>query len=97
MSPRLEINTYQKKPIRVQATLLTEENIEAVAKWCGGSLGSEILDPVKGTFETVLYIDTPEGTMFAVPGRDFVIEGIFGEFYPCKEQVFENSYEQVIP
>ena len=37
-------------------------------------------------------IETLEGTMVANPG-DFVIEGIKGEFYPCKPDIFAATYE----
>jgi len=37
---------------------------------------------------------TLEGTMNASPG-DYVIRGVQGEFYPCKPDVFEATYERV--
>lgn len=40
------------------------------------------------------YIETLEGTMEARPG-DWIIRGIRGELYPCKPDVFENTYEIV--
>ena len=41
-----------------------------------------------------LAIDTLEGTMTAQPG-DWIICGVQGEFYPCKPDVFEATYEPV--
>lgn len=41
-----------------------------------------------------LFIETLEGTMQARKG-DYIIKGIKGEFYPCKPDVFEDTYEQV--
>lgn len=41
-----------------------------------------------------LSIGTLEGTMLAYPG-DWIIMGIKGEFYPCKTDIFEASYEAV--
>ncbi len=38
-----------------------------------------------------LLIDTLEGTMLADVG-DYVIQGIKGEIYPCKPEIFEASY-----
>lgn len=43
---------------------------------------------------SALSIDTLEGTMTAVPG-DWVIKGVKGEFYPCKPDIFEATYEPV--
>ena len=44
----------------------------------------------------VLYIeiDTLEGTMRANLG-DIIIKGVQGEFYPCKPDIFEQTYEKV--
>jgi hypothetical protein len=39
-----------------------------------------------------LYIPTLEGTMCAQPG-DWIIKGVKGEFYPCKPDIFEATYE----
>ena len=39
-------------------------------------------------------IDTLEGEYIVCPG-DWIIKGIKGEFYPCKPDVFEETYEPV--
>lgn len=39
-------------------------------------------------------IDTLEGKMLASPG-DWVIQGVNGEIYPCKSDIFEKTYEKV--
>lgn len=44
--------------------------------------------------ETFLPIDTLEGIMKASIG-DYIIKGIQGEFYPCKPDIFEKTYELV--
>jgi mRNA degradation ribonuclease J1/J2 len=43
----------------------------------------------------VLKIHTLEGVMTAIEG-DFIIKGVKGEFYPCKPDIFEQTYEQVV-
>lgn len=40
-------------------------------------------------------IDTLEGTMIVDYG-DYIIKGVKGEFYPCKPDIFEQTYEEVI-
>lgn len=40
-----------------------------------------------------LLISTLEGVMLVTPG-DFVIRGVQGEFYPCKPDIFEETYDQ---
>ena len=42
----------------------------------------------------VLKIETLEGTMEASEG-DYIIKGVNGEFYPCKPDIFEKTYELV--
>jgi hypothetical protein len=37
---------------------------------------------------------TPEGWHIVCPG-DYIIKGIKGEFYPCKPDIFEMTYEKV--
>lgn len=41
-------------------------------------------------------IETLEGTMIALPG-DWIITGVKGERYPCKPDIFEATYEPVMP
>ena len=48
----------------------------------------------KVRFQKFLFIDTLEGRMKADIG-DFIIKGVNGEFYPCKPDIFEKSYEQI--
>ena len=43
---------------------------------------------------TEIAIDTLEGTITASPG-DYVIRGVQGEFYPCKPDIFEATYDPV--
>jgi len=40
------------------------------------------------------WVDTPEGGHIVCPG-DWIIKGIAGEFYPCKPNIFEATYEAV--
>jgi hypothetical protein len=39
-----------------------------------------------------LLIVTPEGVMTASPG-DWIIRGVVGELYPCKPDIFVQTYE----
>lgn len=41
-----------------------------------------------------LKIKTLEGVM-AVSDGDYIIKGVNGEFYPCKPDIFEKTYEKV--
>jgi hypothetical protein len=50
-------------------------------------------DSLDGTGIKVV-IPTLEGTMLGAKG-DFIIKGVNGEFYPCKPDIFEKTYEKV--
>lgn len=39
-------------------------------------------------------IDTLEGTLFASPG-DWILRGVRGEFWACKPDIFDETYEEV--
>jgi len=41
------------------------------------------------------WIDTLEGGHTVCPG-DWIIKGVNGEFYPCKPDIFEKTYEEVV-
>lgn len=43
-----------------------------------------------------ILINTLEGQMKAIPG-DWIIKGVKGEFYPCKPDIFEATYDLVTP
>lgn len=81
---------YRKKPLVIEAKLLTAENMEPLEDWCRGSIKG-ILLPVH---KRVLEIQTLEGEMRAQIG-DWIIKGVNGEFYPCKPDIFEKTYEEV--
>lgn len=48
-----------------------------------------------GMDEAEQLIETLEGTMKASPG-DWIIIGVKGEVYPCKPDIFEMTYEEVV-
>ena len=52
-----------------------------------------VIDAYQTNEET--FIDTLEGKMHANAG-DWIITGVRGEKYPCKKEIFEETYEPVI-
>lgn len=81
---------YRKRPVEIEAVQLTLDNMSEVAEWCGGKVYSR--PPMRAI--TGLSIQTLEGEMAANFG-DYIIRGIAGEFYPCRKDIFEDSYEPV--
>ena len=69
-------------------------NKEEIDEFVGTQLGEYLNDISYKTFDTYLIIPTLEGNMEASIG-DYIIKGINGEFYPCKPDIFEKTYERV--
>lgn len=82
---------YRKKPVVIEAVQLKDLDILTLI------LIQEFVglanDKVLAVNDGVL-INTLEGTMKASIG-DFIIKGVQGEFYPCKPDIFELTYEPI--
>lgn len=79
---------YRKKPIVIEAVQFTGTNHDEIADFCAPQ-------PVKVGGGFTLLIPTLEGEMTANQG-DWVIKGVKSEFYPCKPDIFEATYEPVL-
>ena len=82
---------YRKKPVVIEAVQLKDleiPNLIEIQQFVG--LGKDIFKVEKDG----LIINTLEGDMKASIG-DFIIKGVNGEFYPCKPDIFEKTYEEV--
>ena len=79
---------FRKKPIVIEAMQYSAESCRAICAWMGVPHDAPDADCGRDPFE----IETLEGTMLAEPG-DWIIKGIKGEFYPCKPDIFEATYE----
>jgi len=53
-----------------------------------------VIEAEQNTSGGAVYINTLEGKMRANPG-DWIITGVKGERYPCKPDIFEETYEAV--
>ena len=84
------IKKYRKKPIVVEAVRWDgrEETYQQLLKRWKTSRVVRIGE------NNSLFIHTPEGVMEAKVG-DFVIRGIKGEIYPCKPEIFKETYEEL--
>lgn len=88
---------YRKKPVVIEAVQYNGSNVCEIEEFVGKRLRQTIVDdcgyqagataPIIG-----LVIETLEGDMVASP-LDYIIKGVKGEFYPCKPDVFEQTYE----
>lgn len=80
------IEKYRKKPVIIEAVEYTGYNYLAIRDWINN--GQNMWH--HGDF----IIPTLEGDMTVSLG-DYVIKGVNGEFYPCKPDIFEKTYERV--
>ena len=78
----------RKKPVIVEVCQWTGHNPEEMMTFCAGA-AHDIYD--MGSYYT-LTIHTLEGDHKATIG-DYIIKGVHGEFYPCKEDIFKETYE----
>ena len=84
---------YRKKPVVIEARKFDSiDNLEELKEWCGGNILKEY--PFSVSENRSILIETLEGTMKAQLG-DYIIKGVQGEFYPCKPEIFEATYEPV--
>lgn len=84
---------YRKKPVVVDAVQFTDENsFYLIVEWIGEENLADGTSPDEETIEII----TLEGNHIARIG-DWIIRGIKGEFYPCKPDIFEATYEEVTP
>lgn len=87
---------YRKKPVVIEAIQWTGLNLEEIKEFVGKDLEYNILDAAwevgKGAPHVFMKIHTLEGDHECAKG-DFIIKGVNGEFYPCKPDIFEKTYE----
>ena len=85
---------YRKKPVTIDAEQWTGDNMEAILKFLGDTQiaadKNHYVDEQR--LPGGLIIKTLEGEHQAAIG-DWIIKGVQGEFYPCKPDVFEATYE----
>ncbi len=85
---------FRKKPVVIEAEQLTRENLSRLSDWCGGTWADLYGRGDRGEDISNVAIATLEGAMRANLG-DWIIKGVKGEFYPCKNEIFEATYEPV--
>ena len=78
---------FIKKPIPVEAVQWTGGNAEEIINFMGDN-------PPVFDFWNSIIIQTLEGEMKA-PIGSWVIRGPKGEYYPCRRDIFEETYERI--
>lgn len=78
---------FQKKPVVIEAEQFTIENADIVLDF----ITCNRVPTFDSDGAPILLIQTLEGQMVASLG-DWIIKGVKGEFYPCKPDIFEQTY-----
>jgi len=91
---------YRKKPVIIEALEFeySKEGIERLREFCGPALGSThkerhpsaLGEAEIGTLEDGVHLTVKH---IATEG-DYIIKGVQGEFYPCKPDIFWQTYEK---
>ncbi len=92
-----EPQMYRKKPVEIQALQWTGENLEAVQEFVGQA--AMVLPTALSEDRAIRIMTREDGpsdqvSHYASPG-DWIIRGVAGEFYPCKPDIFEATYDRV--
>ena len=81
---------YRKKPVVIDAIqYLKREDFDKIKDFVGSSKVG-----IHPMLTPSLEVSTLEGVMIASV-NDWIIKGVNGEFYPCKPDIFEKTYEKV--
>lgn len=80
---------FRKKPVEIEA-IIWNNNFDEIFHFMDADNNLGIV----GYEGDILQVRTLEGIMNAQIG-DYIIKGVKGEFYPCKPDIFEMTYEVV--
>lgn len=85
----MKIQSARKKPIEIEFVQYNGGNKQELYDWSEGLIHN-VWEPISG--EAELGVETLEGFLIIDTG-DYVIKGVHGEFYPCKPDIFHETYE----
>ena len=102
------MDKYRKKPVVIKAFQMTEERRWDNSEWPMWMHEAWQRDPGENAIwpdpdtppeegqksSSLLVCGTLEGAHRITPG-DYIIKGVQGEIYPCKPDIFEQTYEKV--
>lgn len=92
------MSKFRKKPVVVEAVqwfhMGDHPRVVEGAKLDDGSVYPRPSGPAKCAYAPVAAIKTLEGWYEVTPG-DWIITGVAGEHYPCKDEIFRQTYEPV--
>jgi hypothetical protein len=84
---------YIKKPVEIEAVQFTRNNWDEIKLFTNNTAHTLLIEK-RLNGKCTCIIPTLEGQHIATES-DYIIKGIKGEFYPCKPDIFEMTYEPV--
>ena len=93
---------FRKKPMIIEAFQMTKERRASNVDWPNWmhkawqierELPGSLYPTIPNTNDSTLSIGTLEG-QHLVSWGDWIIQGVQGELYPCKPDIFEQTYEK---
>jgi len=85
---------FRKKPVVIEALQWHGNNYPALNKFVENGQHVALPRQLRKSDKGAILVVTLEGEMRANVG-DWIIRGVKGEFYPCKPDIFEATYEPV--
>jgi hypothetical protein len=82
---------FRKKPVVIEAIQFNSNNLKSMLDAWGEEFGRSVLEQ---HVDSHIVLATLEGSHKA-SWNDWIIKGIKGEFYPCKPDIFEATYDPV--
>ena len=92
---------YRKKPVVIEAIKFeyTEIGLNKLKEFCGDSLGKVYKNRHIGAKAEAEILTLEDGSLLKVAHiateGDYIIKGVVGEFYACKPDIFNTTYEKV--
>lgn len=83
---------YRKKPVIIDAIQWKDADHQTVKTWCE-SFGDRFEDHF--LMSDGFKVKTLEGSSYNISPGDYIIRGVRGEYYPCKPDIFEETYEAI--
>ncbi|MDF9798667.1 hypothetical protein OKW21_003930 [Catalinimonas alkaloidigena] len=85
---------YRKKPVTIDAIQWNETDTQykGVKAWCE-SFGDRFEDHF--ITDDGFKVNTLEGSSYSISPGDYIIRGVKGEYYPCKADIFAETYEAI--
>ena len=93
-----EPRKFRKKPVMIEAVQWTGTNWKECYDFCRNSAGLPLIaGPHPNDDIHIMTLEDGKGTEWQVQHiasrYDWIIKGVKGEFYPCKPDIFEATYE----